>query len=293
MVTAPLIFFSSSGQSLFFVNQKGSSMVAVAYLGPPQSFERAARELMAYARDRKLNLMIIAEEGHADRLRKLGFARSPVGVWQSITDTRSFSLHAPGMRRLRSTVSSYVNRGDTRLEEYRVGSDADVDRRFVQLMEEWVGRKKRKAPFVSLLRDLVLSGRLPPRHRVFLTRRGDEIDGVSLLSPLEALNGYLLDLEFYPADMPHGCLEFSIVNAIELLKREGRSYFSFGATYGTQLDPDPHETRIRELLEAFHRKGILNEDGNFNFKKNSSRRRSACTSARCPTRTSPRCPICF
>ena len=267
MVTAPLVFFSSSGQSFFFVNEKGSSMLVAGYVGPPQSFERAVRELMAYARDRELNLLMIAQEGHARRMQKLGFATSPVGVWQSI-NAQSFSVHAPGMRRLRSKASSYANRGDIRTEEYRVGSDPIVDRRFVELMEQWVARKKPKATFVSLLRDLVLTGGLPSRHRVFLTRRQNAIDSVILLSPIEARNGYLLDLEFYPGDMPNGCLEFSIVNIIELLKREGRSYFSFGATYGTQLDPDPHEDlRIKELLQTFHRQGILNEDGNFEFKK--------------------------
>jgi len=267
-VTAPLIFLSSTGQSFFYLNQQASSMVIQTFVGAPESFESASRELLEYARTGDLNLIVFAPEGRADKLRKLGFTTTPVGVWQSIADMGSFSIHAAGMRRLRSKANSYSNRGSTSTEEYVVGSDAATDRHMVDLMDTWVARKKRKAPFVSMLREEILNVRLDRKYRIFLTRRAGEIESVILLAPIEAKNGYLLDLEFYPAQMPSGCLEFSIVNTIEQLKKEGITYYSLGSTFGTRLESDRHEdARVRDLLQSFHKEGILNDDGIFEFKK--------------------------
>jgi acyl transferase domain-containing protein/acyl carrier protein len=267
-VTAPLVFLSSTGQSFFYLNQKGSSMVVQDFVGPPELFDSATQEILEYAKRGDLTLIVLAPEARVDKLRKLGFTTTAAGVWQSIADLNSFSIEAKGMRRLRSKLNSYRNRGSCSTEEYRVGSDPITDRRIVDLMDNWVTRKRRRAPFVSLLKEDILTAKLDPKYRVFLTRRADEIDSVIFLAPIEAKNGYLLDLEFYPVEMPSGCLEFSIVNTIEYLKNEGTSCYSLGSTFGTQLDSDSSEdSRIRDLLQSFHNEGILNEDGIFEFKK--------------------------
>ena len=61
------------------------------------------------------------------------------------------------------------------------------------------------------------------------------------------LNGYLMDLEFYPTDMPLGGLEFAIVNIIATLGAEGCDVLSLGGTYGCKLGTsehaDPESTR--------------------------------------------------
>lgn len=267
-VTAPLVFFPSNGQGFFFLNQNGPVLLVQVFVGPPECFEPAVQEISRYAHSQGLNLIFLTSEARADKLQKLGFSTTPVGVWQATPGLESFDIQAKEMRRLRSKYNSYRNRIDCSTREYQLGSDSEVDRQIIDMMEHWVTRKKKRAPFVSLLKQEVLAGKLDPKYRIFLTRREGSIDSVILLAPIEAKNGYLLDLEFYTDQMPSGCLEYSIVNTMEQLKSEGITYYSLGSTFGIRMDSDPHEDpRIREILESFHREGILNDDGILDFKK--------------------------
>ena len=67
-------------------------------------------------------------------------------------------------------------------------------------------------------------------------------------------NGYLMDLEFYPPDMPMGGLEFAIAHIIEVLAAEGCDVLSLGGTYGCKLESsvnaDPEVDRILDDLRA-------------------------------------------
>src|SRR5262249_55647522 len=61
---------------------------------------------------------------------------------------------------------------------------------------------------------------------------------------------------------------FGITSIMDILRREGSYYYSLGSTFGTQLGSHPNaDPKVGELLDLFHDKKILNEEGNFLFKK--------------------------
>jgi len=269
-VIARFVFFTADRKAGFFLNRKGVSIVASVYLGADVGFEGALRELDAYASAGGFELTVFSkEDGDKGSIyRKLGFTTTPIGVWQSIDDLRSFTLQGRTSRTLRSKVNSYRNLGDVSTVDYVVGRDPGIDGTIVALMDDWIVRKGKKAPFESFLKEEILAGRLDRRYRLFLIRRAAVIDAVILLSPVEAKTGWVMDLEFYRADMPSGALEFGITSIFEILKAEGSFYYGLGPTFGTQLgahanaDPD-----VLELLRMFHDRNIMNGDGNFVFKK--------------------------
>ena len=105
-------------------------------------------------------------------------------------------------------------------------------------------RKTMVNPLVHIVKEEILAGTLHPQHRIFLTYLDDVLQNVILISPMSAEhNGYLMDLEFYPPDMPLGGLEFAIVKIIETLVAEGCDVLSLGGTYGCKLEPSAHATR--------------------------------------------------
>jgi acyl transferase domain-containing protein len=267
-VTAGLVFFTSDRKAGFFVNQKGGSIVASVYLGADAEFEGALRELDAYASAGGFHLTMFSRGDRVQAHQNLGFTTTPMGVWQSIDDIRSFTLKGKTAHTLRSKINSYRNLKDVSTVEYIAGRDPAVDHTIIDLMDDWISRKGKKAPFESLLKQEILAGTLDRRYRLFLVRRAAVIDAVILLSPIEAKNGWIMDLEFYRAEMPSGALEFGITSLLETLKEAGSYYYSLGTTFGTQLEEHANaDPDVLELLRMLHDRNILNGDGNFVFKK--------------------------
>jgi acyl transferase domain-containing protein len=267
-VVAGLVFFTSDRKAGFFLNQKGASILASIYLGADDTFEGALRELDAYATAGGFTLTVFSREDKVSTYQKMGFTSTPIGVWQSIDDLRSFTFRGKSAHTLRSKVNSYRNLGGASTVEYAAGSDPRVDATIVALMDDWIARKGRKAPFEVFLKQEILTGSLDRGYRLFLVRRGAAVDAVILISPVEAKKGWVMDLEFYRADMPSGALEFGITNILETLKAEGIFYYSLGATFGTQLGDHPNaDPGLLDLLRMFQQRNILNGEGNFVFKK--------------------------
>jgi polyketide synthase PksN len=81
------------------------------------------------------------------------------------------------------------------------------------------------------------------------------------------LNGYLMDLEFYPRDMPQGGLEYAIVKIVERLAAEGCDMLSLGGTYGCRLETSPHaDPEVDRILDDLHKQHIFNDESNLQFK---------------------------
>ena len=91
---------------------------------------------------------------------------------------------------------------------------------------------------------------------------------VVLISPLRTQdNGYLMDLEFYPPEMPLGGLEYAIVQIIAALVAEGCDMLSLGGTYGCRLEASPHaDPDVDRILDDLHSQKIFNDEGNLQFK---------------------------
>ncbi|WP_218081861.1 type I polyketide synthase [Anthocerotibacter panamensis] len=264
---APFIFLGRARTHCFHFNRTAKALLVTAYVGAPESYTALAQELLAYAAARGWGVNFLVKEERVAQLKALGYSVTPIGVWQSLLDLSSFGLQGNAMRRLRYQVSHYEKQGTCTTSAYRIGTEPQQDQRIVDLIDAWANLKRTTAPFISWLKVQILAGTLPPEHRVFLTQRDGILDSAILLSPAGAKNGYLMDLEFYQPDIPLGALEFGIAQILEHLRAEGYTYFSLGATLGTQLSPDADaDPEVVALFARLHEQKILNGDGNFQFK---------------------------
>src|SRR5207244_4338063 len=114
----------------------------------------------------------------------------------------------------------------------------------------------------------ILAGTLRAEHRLFLTYLDDVLQNVILITAMSAeQNGYLMDLEFYPPDMPMGGLEFAIVQIIKVLVAEGCDLLSLGATFGCKLNSSANaDPEIDKTLDDLRQQNIFNDEGNLQFK---------------------------
>jgi len=264
---APHLFVSGGAHGVFFVNRRPNTVFAFAYAGPDERFADAAGDLFEYAAQGKLIANILEEEPKAKELAGLGYTATPFGVMQRVPRLAGFSLEGTKMRRLRYQIGHYEKHGQCETREYGAGSDPATDRAVAALVDAWKAGKKQIGPYVDHFRGRMASGELPGDCRLFLTCRGGQLDSAVVISRLPAANGYLMDLEFYGADMPLGGLEFAISCVLGILAKEGVSYFSLGATFGTQMEACAEEDpRVGKMLRGLHAAHIFNNDGNFQFK---------------------------
>src|SRR6267143_3851603 len=264
---APDLFVSRDAGGVFFVNRRPSTVFAFAYAGPDERFADAARDLFEYAAQGKRVANILEEEPKSRKLAALGYTATPFGVMQKLPRLAGFSLEGTKMRRLRYQIGHYEKHERCETREYVAGSDPSTDRTVAALVDAWKAGKKQIGPYVDHFRGRIAGGELPGDCRLFLTCRDGQLDSAVVISRLRAANGYLMDLEFYGADMPLGGLEFAISRIQEILAKEGVSYFSLGATFGTQMEACAEEDpRVGKMLRGLHAARIFNNDGNFQFK---------------------------
>src|SRR6185369_6063484 len=210
-----------------------------------------------------------------DRLDRLGFSATRIGVWQDIEDLASFQLAGGAMRRLRYLVQRYEAQGRCETVEHTPGSDPVVDREIAAVMEEWAAARGVTPAFLAHMKKLVFSGAASTaRHRTFLVRRNGVLDGVIFILPAPALarrrapagatsatvpGGYLMDVECYRPDAPLGCLELGITRIIRALQEEGATVLSLGLTPGALLAEHPgDDPEARSLFAKLHDEGLLN-----------------------------------
>ncbi len=187
---------------------------------------------------------------------------------QRIRNLKEFTLEGGAMRRLRYQVSKFEKCGACRTQEYQSGSNPEIDRNIVAIIDQWCESRTKVNPLVHAVREEIAAGKLGADHRLFLTYLDEVLQNVILISPMCAdENGYLMDLEFYPADMPLGGLEFAIVKIIEMLAAEGCDVLSLGATLGCKLSPSANaDPEIDKMLDELREQNIFNDEGNLQFK---------------------------
>jgi len=264
---APHVFVARGARGVFFVNRRPNTVFAFAYAGPDECFADAAGDLFEYAAQGRMVANILEEEPKAKELAALGYSATAFGVMQKVPRLAGFSLEGTRMRRLRYQISHYEKHGQCETREYRAGSDPATDRTVAALVDSWKAGKKQIGPYVDQFKGRIANGELPGHCRLFLTCRNGQLDNAIVISRLPAADGYLMDLEFYGADMPLGGLEFAISRIQETLAKEGVGYFSLGATFGTQMEACAEEDpRVGKMLRGLHAARIFNNDGNFQFK---------------------------
>ncbi|MGW7276804.1 alpha/beta fold hydrolase [Streptomyces sp. NPDC054844] len=262
---APLAFVGADREGYFNFSRRDGDVFAWSYVGSEQYFPTLVREYAAYGRRHGLrisflSLLPVTEVAGAP------FTATPFGAVQRLEDLAVFSLSGGRMSRLRYMVQRFRKAGECRTEEYRPGTDPAMDERIAGMIGRWADGKQMVNPYVAVVREELRAGILAERHRMFLTWLDDELASVVIVTRIPSENGYLLDLEFYPQEMPLGGLEFAIVEIIATLAAEGCELFSFGASFGVKVCDSPNaDPAVEAGLEELRSAGVFGE-GNFRFK---------------------------
>ena len=264
---APNLFVGSARRAYFNYGRSANAILVYAYTGPASCFAELAEELLAHCRRHGLQLNFFTDTPVTD-IAGVSFSSTPFGVLQRINDLKSFSLEGGAMRRLRYQMGKFEKAGACDTREYACGSDPAVDREIASIIDRWCEARPMVNPLIHIVREEILAGSLHPQHRIFLTRLDGALQNVILVSRMSGeLNGYLMDLEFYPREMPLGGLEFAIVRIIETLVAEGCDLLSLGGTYGVRLETSANaDPSVDAVLDALHSQGIFNDEGNLQFK---------------------------
>ncbi|MGC4806662.1 SDR family NAD(P)-dependent oxidoreductase [Micromonospora sp. DT233] len=263
---APLLFVGSRRTAYFNASERDGVLLAWSYVGSAADLEELTAEWVAYAerhglRPNQLSMVRLSEVAGRP------FTATPFGVVQRLDKLPEFSLDGGPMSRVRSLVRRFERAGRVRLVEYRVGSDPATDRAIVDLIDGWCATKEMINPYVGTVRDEIGRGVLAERHRMFLTYVDDRLNAAVIVTKIPSEPGYLLDLEFYPGEMPRGGLEYTVVKIIERTTAEGSTMFSFGGTFGVQVTASPNaDPAVDRALVELRQSGVFSGEGNFRFK---------------------------
>ena len=264
---APNLFIGAAGRGYFNYGRSKNIILVYSYTGPRDYLPALLEEMYRYCETNNFQLNIITDE-EIQPINGVPFSATPFGVLQRVINLKEFSLEGGAMRRLRYQVSKFQKSGVCKTEEYQCGSDQATDKKIVDVIDRWSAARTMVNPLVHDVKAETLAGALPPEHRLFLTYLDNILQNAILITAMSAEeNGYLMDMEFYPPDMPMGGLEFAIAHIIEVLAAEGRDVLSLGGTYGCKLESsanaDPEVDRILDDLRA---QNIFNDAGNLQFK---------------------------
>jgi polyketide synthase PksN len=264
---APILFIGSEKLGYFNLSKNRKMILAYGYTGRSDYFASAAEELYRYCRDYHFELSIFSS-AQIVSVGGASFSSTPFGVMQRILDIKNFTLDGKKMRRLRYQVSKFEKDGVCSTLEYKPGTTPELDQRIAEIIDQWCTSRSKVNPLIHIVKNEILAGTLHPNHRVFTTFMDDVLQNVILISAMSAeYNGYLMDLEFYPKDMPLGGLEFAIVKIIDTLVAEGCDMFSLGGTYGCKLnDSSNADPAIEKILDDLRTQNIFNDEGNLQFK---------------------------
>ena len=264
---APYLFIGKEKQGYFNFSRSGKIILIYAYTGAENYLESMAGEFLQYCTDNNFEFNMFSNE-QVDSISGIPFSATPFGVVQRILNLSKFSLKGGAMRRLRYQVSKFEKNGHCKTQEYVSGSEPTTDKNIVKIIEQWCESRTMVNPLIHIVKNEILTGKLSKEHRLFLTYINDELQNVILISSMSGeRSGYLMDLEFYPKDMPMGGLEYAIVNIIKILVEEGCDLLSLGGTYGCKLNSSANaDPELDKILDDLREQNIFNDSGNLQFK---------------------------
>ncbi|GAA4092688.1 hypothetical protein GCM10022248_73920 [Nonomuraea soli] len=262
---APLAFLGSAREGYLNFSRIDGNLLAWSYAGPEDHFLPVVEEYVAYAQGNGLKPNFLSLIPVTEVAGK-PYTATPFGAVQRLENLGEFTLKGGRMERLRYMVRRFGRAGGCRTVEYRSGDDPALDREAAELVDRWAAGKQMVNPYVAVVKQEIAEGRLDRRHRVFLTYLDDTLVNAIVITKIPSENAYLLDVEFYSKDMPLGGLEFAITKIIEVLVAEGITMFSFGASFGVEVeDGENAAPDVKEALDELRSMGIFGE-GNFQFK---------------------------
>ena len=264
---APNLFIGSARRGYFNYGRSRNIILLYGYTGPLDYRPVLLEEVNRYCAAKEFQLNIIADE----EILSIGgtsFSATPFGVMQEIVNLQRFTLEGGAMRHLRYQVSKFSKLGKCNTQEYKCGTNPEIDTNIATIIDRWCGSKTMVNPLIHDVKKEILAGALGPDHRLFLTYLDDVLQNVILITAMSAeINGYLMDLEFYPPDMPMGGLDFAIVEIIKVLVAEGCDVLSLGGTFGCKLNSSAHaDPEIDRILDDLRKQNIFDDKGNLQFK---------------------------
>ncbi|HEX9984336.1 MAG TPA: SDR family NAD(P)-dependent oxidoreductase [Thermoanaerobaculia bacterium] len=264
---APNLFIGTERRGYFNYGRSNDIILVYGYAGPQDYLPALLDEMYRYCQSRGFQFNVMAGEETPD-IGGVAFTANAFGAMQRVKNIKEFTIDGGPMRRLRYQLSKFQKSGVARTEEYRCGSNPETDNAIARVIDAWCAGKTMVNPLVHDVKGEILAGTLPPEHRLFLTYLDNILQNVIVITKMsEADNGYLMDLEFYPPDMPLGGLEVAIVEMITVLAAEGCDMLSLGGTYGCKLDATPKaDPEIEKILDGLRERGIFNDQGNLQFK---------------------------
>jgi polyketide synthase PksN len=264
---APNLFIGSAKHGYFNYGRSKNTLLVYGYTGPRDYLPALTEEMYRYCEAHGLQLNMLADE-EVPSVGRIFFSATPFGVLQRISNLKEFTLEGGAMRRLRYQVSKFEKSGACKTEEYRCGAHSETDRNIAGIIDRWCAERSVVNPLVHDVKAEILAGKLSSEHRLFLTYLDDVLQNVILITPMCAKErGYLMDLEFYPLDMPMGGLEFAIIQIIKVLVVEGCDVLSLGGTYGCKLNSSEiADPEIDKILDDLREQNIFNDAGNLQFK---------------------------
>ncbi|MCX2763650.1 SDR family NAD(P)-dependent oxidoreductase [Aquimarina muelleri] len=263
---APNLFIGSKKQGYFNYSRSKNIILVYSYTGPKDYLPVISEEMYHYCVSNNFELNFFTSEEFGS-IAGVPFSATPFGILSRV-DIKNFTLQGSKMRRLRYLVSKFERTGKCRTEEYHNGSDKEIDKSIASIIDKWCEPRTMVNPLIYMVKEEILTGNLSSEHRLFLTYLDDVLQNVILISKLSLEeNGYLMDLEFYPQDMPLGGLEYGIVKIIDILVAEGYSILSLGGTYGCKIASSSNaDPELEKTLDYLREKNIFNDEGNLQFK---------------------------
>lgn len=264
---APNLFIGTKRAGYFNYSRSNEIILAYAYTGPAEYYREALQEFNEHCVSKGLEFNFFYDEP-LNQVGTESFSSTPFGLMQRVKGIQNFTMKGSKMRRLRYQVSKFESAGECRTVEYKCGTHPETDQAIANVIDAWCAARTMVNPLIHMVREEILAGTLHEQHRVFLTYLDDKLQNAILISKMSAEeNGYLMDLEFYPKDMPLGGLEYGIVEIIKQLVEEGCDQLSMGGTYGVKLEDEPNaDPALDSILGDLREKEIFNDAGNMQFK---------------------------
>ncbi|HXH38620.1 MAG TPA: SDR family NAD(P)-dependent oxidoreductase [Thermoanaerobaculia bacterium] len=264
---APNLFIGGSRRGYFNYGRSKDIILVYGYSGAQDYLPTLREEMSGYCDANGLQLNFFSD-GEIPPIAGRSFSATPFGVMQRIVNLKEFSLEGGAMRRLRYQVSKFQKAGVARTEEYRSGTRPDTDQDIARVIDRWCEGKTMVNPLVHEVKGEILAGTLPAEQRLFLTYLDEVLQNVILVDEMSPeINGYLMDLEFYPPEMPMGGLDLAIVQIVAILAAEGRDVLSLGGTYGVKIEPSATaDPELDKLLDNLREQNIFNDESNLQFK---------------------------
>ncbi|QHI36109.1 Polyketide synthase PksN [Kordia antarctica] len=264
---APLLFIGSEKKGYLNYSKSNNIILVYGYTGPASYLSTIAEEISQYCEDSGFEITILSD--HAiESIGENPYYATPFGIISRIENIKNFSLEGSKMRRLRYQVSKFENAGECKTVEYINGTDKETDKNIATLIDEWCAPRTMVNPLIHIVKQEILVGKLSTEHRLFLTYLDNVLQNAILISPLSSeINGYLMDLEFYPSSMLLGGLEYGIVKMMEILASEGSNMLSLGGTYGCKMEESENaDPELDKTLNFLRDNKIFNDEGNLQFK---------------------------